>query len=281
VLGFEFAGEVEALGSRVTEVAIGDRVIGSSLFGGYCELAVARAESLLALPDHWSYEEGAAVPLNYATAYAALVRFGNLCRGERVLIHAAAGGVGVAATQVARLLGAGEIFGTASRSKHQTIRSFGIDHPIDYRTSDFRDEIRRITGSKRPLDVVLDAVGGGSLRRSYALLRPGGRLVAYGAASAISGGSRNLKAILAMAAATPIFHPIEMMASSRAVIGLDMIRLWLERGTLDDFLAPLAPRIAEDQIRPVIDAAFPLERGAQAHRHLEEHRNLGKVVLTP
>ena len=112
------------------------------------------------------------MPVAYATAYAALIRYGSLHAGERVLIQAAAGGVGIAATQIAKLVGA-EVYGTASPGKHEAIRSFGVDHPIDYRGRDVVKEVRRIAGEKHPLDLALDALGGRSFRKSFSLLRPG------------------------------------------------------------------------------------------------------------
>jgi len=279
VIGYEIAGEVESLGDGVEGLAVGDRVIAGTRFGGYAELVAANAANVLPLPDGWSFEEGAALPVNYATAYAGLVRYGALREGERALIHAAAGGVGIAATQIAKLRGA-EVFGTASAGKHDAIRAQGVDHPIDYRSQDFRREVRRITGQKRPLDLALDAVGGASFRKSFSLLRAGGRLVPFGASSAMKGESRDIRASLKMLATTPVFHPFQLMSSSRAVIGLNLLTLWDDRGSIDEYIEPLRAWAEAGQIRPVVAEAFPLERGADAHRYVGEGRNIGKVVLT-
>ena len=132
VVGYEVAGQVESVGDGVESYSVGDRVLAGTRFGGYAELVTVAAEQVIALPQALSFEQGAAFPVNYGTAYAALVIMGGLKRGERVLIHAAAGGVGIAATQVAKQIGA-EIFGTASASKHDAIRAQGVAHPIDYR----------------------------------------------------------------------------------------------------------------------------------------------------
>src|SRR5215207_6366859 len=150
VVGYEVAGDVDALGEGVEGFEVGQRVMGACRFGGYAQLAVAGTGSLLPMPDGWNYSEGAALPVTYSTAYAGLVCYGGLRAGERVLIQAAAGGVGIAATQIAKLCGAGEIYGTASRGKHDAIRGFGVDHPIDYTSKDFAKEVRRISGSKAP-----------------------------------------------------------------------------------------------------------------------------------
>ena len=280
VMGYEFAGEVESLGDGVEGIEPGQRVLGGSRFGSYAELVVTEAANIVPLPGDWSYEEGAAFPVNYMTAYAGLVRYGALYPGERVLIHAAAGGVGIAATQIAKLKQAGEIYGTASPGKHDAIRGFGIDHPIDYTSKDFAKEIRRMSGRKDPLDLVMDAVGGSSFRKSYSLLRAGGRLVAYGASSVTPGEKRDLKAVAKMIATTPVFHPMQMMPASKAVIGLNMLTLWDDKGSADEFLEPLRKWMDDGDIRPVVAEAFPLEKGADAHRFLQERKNVGKVVLT-
>lgn len=279
VVGYEFAGDVESLGEGVEGVSAGDRVLGGCRFGGYAERVVVGADQLVPLPEGWSFEQGAALPVNYGTAYAGLIRYGGLRADERVLLHAAAGGVGVAATQIAKQVGA-EIFGTASASKHDAVRELGVGHPIDYRSQDFVAEVRRITGEEQPLDLVMDAVGGKSFRRSFSLLRPGGRLVCFGASSAAGGDRRDIPRALRMLAQTPRFNALKLMSDSKAVIGLNMLRLWDARGSLDEYIAPLSEWAASGAIRPVVAQSFPLERGADAHRFLQERRNVGKVVLT-
>jgi NADPH:quinone reductase-like Zn-dependent oxidoreductase len=280
VVGYEFAGDVESVGEGVTEYAAGQRVLGGSRFGAYAELVTVPENGLVPLPDDWSYEEGAAFTVHYVTAYAGIVRYGSLLPGEDVLLHAAAGGVGIASTQIARLCGAGTIYGTASGSKHEAIRGFGVDHPIDYTKQDFRKEVRRISGDKQPLDLVMDAVGGSSFRKSWSLLGAGGRLVCFGASSVMSGEKRDLRTIARMLATTPVFHPMPMMSSSRAVIGLNMLRLWDAKGSLEEYVQPLRTWVDEGKLRPVVSEAFPLERGPDAHRYMGERRNIGKVVLT-
>ena len=279
VVGYEFAGDVESVGDGVESVKPGDRVLGGSHFGAYAELVVVPADNLVPLPEDWSYEEGAAFPVNYATAYAGLIRYGALRDGERVLLHAAAGGVGIAATQIAKLQGA-EVFGTASASKHEAIRGVGVDHAIDYREQSFVKEVRRITGGKRRLDLVMDAQAGSSFRKSFSLLAAGGRLVCFGAGAMVSGETRDPLQTVKTLALTPVFHPLPLMSSSRAVIGLNMLRLWEAKGSLDEYIEPLTEWIAEGKLRPVVAETFPLERGPDAHRFMQERKNVGKVVLT-
>jgi NADPH:quinone reductase-like Zn-dependent oxidoreductase len=279
VIGYEVAGDVESVGDGVEGIKPGDRVIAGSRFGGQAELAVVNAADIVPLPDDWSYEKGAALPVVYATAYAGLIRYGNVLAGERVLIHAAAGGVGIAATQIAKHLGA-ELYGTASASKHDAIREQGIEHAIDYHSQDFVEEIRRITGEKQPLDLVMDAVGGNSFRKSWSLLRAGGRLVAYGVSESGGGERREIGKLLKLVATSPVLPILLMMRASKSVIALNMLTIWDAKGSLDEFIAPLRDLTDQGVIDPVVSEAFPVEQAADAHRYLGERKNIGKVVLT-
>jgi NADPH:quinone reductase-like Zn-dependent oxidoreductase len=273
VVGYEVAGTVAALGDGVTGLAAGDRVMAGTRFGGYAERVVAKASDVARLPDDYSFEQGAAVPVNYLTAWAALVRFGNLLEGERVLVHAAAGGVGIAATQIAKSRGA-EVFGTASPGKHEAIRGFGVDRALDYTRSGWERDLPKF-------DLVMDAIGGRSFRTSYELLRPGGRLVAFGASSVVSGERRNIPRALATLARMPRFNMVKQMEASKSVIGLNMLGMWDELGTLESYLTPFTALLEQGVVKPVVAEAFPFERAAEAHRFIAERRNVGKVVLTP
>jgi NADPH:quinone reductase-like Zn-dependent oxidoreductase len=205
------------------------------------------------------------------------VRYGALRAGERVLIHAAAGGVGIAATQVAKLTGA-EVYGSASPAKHGAISSFGVDHPVGY---DFVPAIRRIAAERQPLDLVLDALGGANFRKSFSLLRPGGRLVCFGASEVQAGERRSPLRAARVLARMPRFNAIKLMRESKSVIGLNMLALWDARQSLDEYVRPLSEWVAQERIRPVVAREFPLEEGAEAHRYVHERRNVGKVVLAP
>jgi NADPH:quinone reductase-like Zn-dependent oxidoreductase len=192
-----------------------------------------------------------------------------------VLIHAAAGGVGIAATQMAKRYGA-EVHGTASASKHGRIRELGVDVAHDYRS---RGWDRGLRGS---FDIVLDALGGASFIRSYKLLRPGGRLVAFGASSVQRGDKRDrLRAAPQALSMVRGFNLLKQMSDSKAVIGLNMLRLWDDRGTLDPWIAPLKELLEDGTIKPVVSDVVPFDRAPEAHRILAERRNVGKVVLVP
>src|SRR6201998_152297 len=236
VVGYEVAGTVEAVGEGVDQSRVGERVLAGTRFGGYAEIVNVAANDSVALPGALSFEQGAAVPVNYATAWAALHGYGSLRAGERVLVHAAAGGVGIAAIQFAKAAGA-EVHGTASPGKHQKLAELGVDRAIDYR----RDGWWKGLG---PYDLVLDALGGTSLRRSYDLLRPGGRLVGYGVSALQQGEKRSLRRAAPHALSMLRgFNLLSQLEDSKAVIGLNMLRLWDDRGTLAPWITPLTPAL--------------------------------------
>ncbi len=274
VVGYEVAGVVAGVGEGVDgPPGIGQRVAAPVRFGGYAEQAAVKADGVVALPDTLSFEEGAAIPINYATAWEALIRLGNVQAGERVLIHAAAGGVGIAGTQIAKRLGA-EIWGTSSPGKHEATRGFGVDHPVDYTRSGWERDVPK-------LDLVMDAIGGSSWRRSYKLLRAGGRLVCFGASSVMAGEKRNLVAAARMALQMPRFNLIKQMSDSKSVIGLNVLTIWDAFGSAERWRVPLTELLADGTIRPVVAQSFPFERAPDAHRFIAERRNVGKVVLVP
>ncbi|HEX6388856.1 MAG TPA: zinc-binding dehydrogenase [Solirubrobacteraceae bacterium] len=263
VVGYEVAGEI------IEGADTGARVIAGTRFGGYADEVVVDARDTFALPDDLSYEQGAAIPVNYVTAYAALIRYGNVQRGERVLLHAAAGGVGIAATQIAKHLGA-EVWGTASPGKHDRIRANGVDHAVTYDARDLPQ-----------FDLVMDAIGGPSFKRSYKHLNPGGRLIAFGASAVMSGEKRDLVTAAKAALRMPRFNLIKQMQESKAVIGLNALTLWDHAGTLAPWMEPLRELLDAGVIQPVVSDAVPFDNAGEAHRIIAERRNVGKVVLVP
>jgi NADPH:quinone reductase-like Zn-dependent oxidoreductase len=273
VLGYEIAGTVAAFGPEVSGVDVGERVAAFVPRGAYAEQAVAAVRDIVSLPADMSFKEGAALPLSAATAYGCLVRYGACQAGERILIHGAAGGVGLAASKLASMLGL-EVWGTASARKHDAIRKLGVDHAIDYTRNHWQREVP-------PLDVVLDSIGGKSFRRSYDLLRPGGRLVCIGASSVLAGERRNLLTAIKMLVTTPRFNPMKQLGDSKAVIGFDSIRLWEEWGDLGALLRPVVERLASGGWAPTVAATFSFDDASAAHRYLTQSTNIGKVVLVP
>ncbi len=284
VMGYEVAGEVESVGDGVEEFSVGDRVFAGTRFGGQAELVTVPANQALPLPERLSFEQGAAFPVNYGTAYAAMVVVGSLREGTRVLIHAAAGGVGIAATQIARNVGA-EIYGTASPAKHEAIRAQGVAHPIDYRNQDFEAEVMRLTGGEG-VDLVIDALGPTSFRKDYRLLRPGGRLVMYGISEASTERGRDIPAMLKSLAKMPLatipwWKSLALMNENKGIFGLNMLKWWEREGSLDRLTEPLMADLEAGRLEPVIAESFPFSRAGDAHQFIAERRNVGKVVLFP
>jgi NADPH:quinone reductase-like Zn-dependent oxidoreductase len=273
VVGYEVAGTILELGDGVSTLTPGQRVVAGTLFGGYASEVVVPASDVVALPDQLSFEQGAAIPVNYATAWAGLLGYGSLQRGDRVLVHSAGGGVGIAAMQIAKHAGA-EVYGTASPGKHARCEELGLDHAIDYTQSGWERALPQF-------DVILDAVGGKSFRTSYDLLRPGGRLVAFGASALVTGQRRNLVTALRTVVRMPRFNMIKQMSESKAVIGLNMLSLWKDRGTLQPWIAPLREMLDDGTIKPVVAGDFSFEDAGAAQTMITERRNVGKVVLTP
>ena len=271
VPGYEVAGDVDAGDPS----RIGQRVLAFTRFGGYADTVVAKAPLAVELPASLSYAQGAAIPVVWLTAWHILVELCNVRAGQRVLVHAAAGGVGTAALQICRRIGA-EVIGTASASKHARLREMGLAHAIDYRTQDFEVEVKRITGG-RGVHVVMDAVGGGSIKKGWRSLAPTGKLVVFGASSVMGGPAAALAAVLRM---TP-FWPLRVMQENKALIGVNMGRLWGEEALLASHLRAILSGMSDGSFGAVIDKEFPLAEAGRAHERLEHRENFGKVVLVP
>ena len=268
--GFEVSGVVTETSPEVSGLAVGDRVAAMTRRGGFAEAVCIDQRDVIVLPDSMSFTEGAAVPVAYSTAWAGLIGYGNVQPGERVLVMAAAGAVGIAAVQLAKNAGA-EVWGAASPGKHETILGLGVDTAVDYTKPGWEDDLPSF-------DLVMDAIGGDSFKRSYDLLRPGGRLVAFGAVSVFDGGVReeteDFRTVRGLSSA-------EQMIDSKTIIGLDLRVLWDDRDTVQPWLAPLIPLLENKAIRPIVSDVVTYAQAAEAHQILTDRRNIGKVVLVP
>jgi NADPH:quinone reductase-like Zn-dependent oxidoreductase len=277
VVGYEVAGTVEGVGPGVDgDLAVGRRVVALTRFGGYAEAVAVPAAQVFPLPEAIGFEAAAAIPVNYLTTVLMLRHFANVRRGDRVLVHAAAGGVGMAAIQLCRIAGA-EVIGTASSSKHGLLREAGVAHTIDYRTQDFETEVKRLTGG-RGVDIVLDATG--AFRKSYRCLAPLGRLVCFGLSGAATGLAPSWAGAVKRLVTLPWFHPIRLMNDNKAVIGVNLGHLWDGIEMLRAEMQGLLADCEAGRISPVVGKTFPLVEAAAAHRYIQERRNVGKVLLT-
>jgi NADPH:quinone reductase-like Zn-dependent oxidoreductase len=280
VMGYEAAGVIDAVGEGVAEARVGSRVLALMRYGSHADIVCVPEGQVFPIPDGKDFTEAAALPVNYLTAYHMLYRIASVRPGERVLVHMAAGGVGIAALQLCRAIGDVEVFGTASAAKHDVLRAEGCAHPIDYRTTDYAAEVRRLTDGER-VDVVLDPLGGADWRKGYKLLRPGGRLVAFGFANLASGQRRRPVHVVRQVAGIPRLTPLQLMNSNRTVSGVHIGRLWDQMDMLAQELREVLALWEKGAITPRVDRAYPFAEAAQAHRRILSRQNVGKVVLLP
>ena len=279
VMGYEVAGLVEAVGDIVSSSIVGKPVMALTRFGGQAELVAVPATQVFEKPEELTFEEGAAIPVNYLTAWALLVTMGGLKKDEAVLIHNAGGGVGLAALDIARHIGA-TTYGTASTGKHQFLKQRGLDHAIDYRRQDWLPVLLDLTDN-RGVELIIDPLGGSSWKQSYRALRATGRMGVFGmstaSASGIRGKLRALKAVMR----TPRFNPLGLMSRNKGVFGLNLGHLWGEGDKVANWMREILGGIDEGWIQPHVDRAFPFDQVGEAHRYIEARQNIGKVVLVP
>jgi NADPH:quinone reductase-like Zn-dependent oxidoreductase len=283
VLGADIAGVVESVGAEVTDVKPGEEVVvnpglscghcercllgednlcrsykmvGEHSAGGYAELAAFPRQNILPKPKNLSFEQAACLPLTFLTSWTMLMRRALLKPGETVLVHAAGSGVGSAAIQIAKLVGAKVIATASTEEKLGKAKELGADHLINYAKTDFLEEVKRIT-QRRMVDVVFEHVGTATFEKSIACLPYGGRLVTCGATTGYE-AKLDLRVLF--------YKRISLLGSTMGSKG-DLFRI--------------LQLVEEGRFKPVLDRVLPLEKAAEAHRLLENRAQFGNVVLTP
>jgi NADPH:quinone reductase-like Zn-dependent oxidoreductase len=279
VMGYEVSGIIEAVGAEVEQSLVGKPVIAMTRFGGQAELVAVSAMQVFEKPDQLSFEQGAAIPVNYLTAWALLVTMGGLQKGEAVLIHNAGGGVGLAALDIAKHIGA-KTYGTASPSKHEFLKARGLDHAIDYRGQDWLPVLIDLTQG-RGVELAIDPLGGASWKKTYRALRTTGRMGVFGMSTASASGIRGKLRAMKALVQTPKFHPLGLMNRNKGVFGLNLGHMWGEGEKVAAWTQEIMRGVAEGWIQPHVDRAFPFAQIAAAHAYIEARKNIGKVVLTP
>ncbi len=275
VPGIEFSGVVTARGKAVTGIPIGERVMGSIRFGGYTTHINIDHRYVLPIPPEWSFEEGASFIVQALTAYYALVPLGNVQRNQTVLIHSVAGGVGVYANRIAKHFGAYTIGTVGRTSKISVARAEGCDAVI-VRGSDFPDRLRDALKG-RPLDLVLDAVGGTIQRQSYRMLAPTGRLVAYGASMFASHIATPNYVMLAWHYFhMPRYQTLNLIESNKSLLGFNLIWLYDRVETWRSMLNAIQALHLQ---KPAVGARFPFSQLKEAVRTLQSGTTTGKVVV--
>ncbi|MFQ5514101.1 MAG: zinc-binding dehydrogenase [Myxococcota bacterium] len=281
VPGYEVAGRVDAVGRDVEFDWVGREVFALTRFGGYSDVVCVREPQVHVRPAGMDAEQGAAFPVNYLTAYQLIEVMGGLGSAETVLIHSAGGGVGIAAVQLAHRIGA-RIIGTASAAKHGFLESIGVDACIDYTCEDFELRLRELTDG-RGAELIADAVGGRSFKKSFRALAASGRLGMFGMSSSVRSGRRRPLALLRALFTTPWlrFHPWQLISQNKGVFGVNLGHLWDEADRVGAWMEVLLGYYRAGTVKPVIAARCPFEEAAEAHRMLQERRNIGKVLLIP
>ncbi|MGB1701134.1 MAG: zinc-binding dehydrogenase, partial [Nannocystaceae bacterium] len=279
VVGYEVAGTVRAVGAGVETLRAGQRVVGLTRFGGYASMVAGPAEHFVALPDSIGMDTAAAIPVNYLTAWLMLRRQAAVRSGERVLVHSAAGGVGQAAMQICRHVGAA-VVASASVAKHDRLRDGGAEACIDSRSDDVVARVLQVTDG-RGVDVVLDPIGGASFQRSYQCLAPMGRVCMFGASSFAPGTRRSISAVVAGALKMRRFSPVSLMNDNRGVFGLNLGHLWEEATVIRAIFQEIVDLVEEGIFAPVVDRVYPFTQAGEAHAYIQSRASFGKVVLRP
>ncbi|XP_054454517.1 synaptic vesicle membrane protein VAT-1 homolog [Anoplopoma fimbria] len=278
ILGMEGSGVIEAVGEGVMDRKVGDRVIMMSRSGMWQEVVVVPANYTFPMPEQMSFEEGAALTINYLTAYMMLFEMANVRPGKSVLIHMAAGGVGIAVTQLCKTVPDVTVFGTASAAKHEIIAQGGVTHPIDYRTKDYVEEIRKI--SPKGVDIVLDPLGGSDTQKGFGLLKPLGMIVVFGAANCVTGQKKNLLAMAKTWYNQLSLSTLKLMQSNKAVCGFHLGYIPDEE-LIGRAMFKLLELYRQGKIKPRIDSSYHFEDVTDAMKRMHERQNIGKVILLP
>ncbi|WPB76795.1 medium chain dehydrogenase/reductase family protein [Archangium violaceum] len=279
--GFEFAGTVSAVGSAVTDLAVGARVFGVSRFGGYSTHVAVPRHQVFPLPARFDMAQAAGFPTAFLTAYYALFELAHPRPGSTLLVHSAAGGVGGALLQLGRIAGCRTVGVVGSSHKVETARALGADVVIDKSREDLWRAAER--AAPKGYDVVLDANGVSTLRDSYRHLARPGKLVIYGFHSMLprEGGRPNWVKLAADFLRTPRFDPLSLTNANASVLAFNLSYLFERRDVLEEAMGRLLAWVDEGRITSPPVTRIPLERVAEAHRALESGSTVGKLVLVP
>ncbi len=279
--GFEVSGTVGAIGEGVTDLAVGAEVFAVTRFGGYSTHVVVDRHLVFAKPRTTTFEQAAAIPAVYMTAWYALFELAHPRKGHKVLVHSAAGGVGGALVQLAKLVGC-EVVGVVGKtSKIASAKALGADHVIDKSTADLWREAKRL--APEGYDLILDANGVSTLGDSYKHLRRAGKLVVYGFHSMMprTGGKPNWPKLALDYVRTPRFNPLDMTNNSHSVLAFNLSYLFDRKDLLQEALTQITGWLESGTIVAPPVVTYPLAEVARAHADIESGRTIGKLVLVP
>jgi NADPH:quinone reductase-like Zn-dependent oxidoreductase len=281
VPGYEVAGVVDAVGEGLDSSWQEKPVLAMCKFGGYSEYVCLDAGLVHLRPQQVSAVQGAALLVNYMTAWQMVRVMAPTAKGDLVLIHSAAGGVGQAVIQLCELSGA-RVVGSASPSKHDQLRKQGLEFVFDSQRKDFAAAVRAATGGKG-VDIALEPRNGPWIMESYEALAKCGRLVVFGFSHAATGsGSGTISALKTLAGVPWLkLNPIRLMNDNKSLAGVNLGRMWDMGHKTRNWVESLLDLLESGKINPVIDSVHPFSRAGEAHQRLENRLNVGKVILVP
>lgn len=279
VVGYEVSGTVDAVGAGVDGAWVGKEALALTRFKGYSDVVTVPVKQVFEKPKSLTHEQAAAIPVNYLTAWQLLVIAGSLRADETVLIHNVGGGVGLAAIDVARHIGA-TIYGTASAGKHAFLKERGLHEAMDYTKTDWSVALNQLTDG-RGVELITDPLGGSHWKKSYKALRHTGRLGMFGISVASESGLPGPLKLLKAVAGMPIFNPVSLMNDNRAVFGVNLGHMWHEVDKTRGWMETILRGVADGWVRPHVDKAFSFEQAGEAQAYIEARKNIGKVVLVP
>lgn len=283
VMGYEVSGVVDSVGDEIKGDWVGKEVIAVTRFKGQAEQVAVQPSQVFEKPERLSFEEAATIPVNYITAHILIQVMGSLQPYESILIHNVGGGVGIAALDIAKHIGA-TTYGTSSQRKHDFLYDRGLDYAIDYRNKDWYEELMALTDG-RGVELITDPLGGKEWKRSYKALRATGRLGMFGISSASKkGSSGGLKAtwnMLKTVVQMPFYHPLPLLDKNRGVFGVNLGHLWHEPEKAQTWSNHILQGVRDGWVNPYVDTTFKFDEIADAHRYIENRKNIGKVILIP
>jgi NADPH:quinone reductase-like Zn-dependent oxidoreductase len=276
-IGGEASGIIQKTGSKVGDFQIGDKVMAFAPFNSYSSHINVNENMLIKLPEGFTMEQGAAFPVVYITAYMMMFDLGNLKKDEIFFIQGAGGGVGTAAIQLAKEVGA-KIIGTSSAWKHERLKDMGVDLCIDYNNENVKKKIMDYTDGYG-VDLIIDPVGGKQWSESYETLSPMGKLIVYGNQNLVQGKTRSMIALIKEMFTMPKIKPYEMIGKNKAIMGYHLGKLKGAEHKIKRAIKGINVMIETGNINPVIGKVFPFDQAAEAHTYIQERKNFGKVIL--
>jgi NADPH:quinone reductase-like Zn-dependent oxidoreductase len=284
VVGYEVSGVIDAIGLNVDKGWLNAQVIALTKFGGYSDTVFVPVTQIVRKPTELSFIDAAAIPVVYLTAWILVYTMGGLRSDQSLLIQNAGSGVGLAAIDVAKLIGCKTIIGTASSHKHNFLKDRGLTHPVDY--SSVSQLVNNLTNGKG-VDLIIDPIGGDSWKQNFALLRKTGRLGVFGASTLTSIAHSNifskLLGLVSFFLKMPRYSPLSLMDTNKGVFGVNLGHLWDEADRLIQYLQVIIDSAGKKDswVHPFIDSVYEFDRVADAHAAIENRATNGKVILVP